>query len=135
MVPALIRLRRGRPPRWSITADMPQRSTLHLSRRICRALIPKISAACTQLSCLLIALVITSRRVIARASRYTRRSMFCIQRPYRSQWTCLNVYAPDISNVYDTKRPRRLTDHKIEFSVLRRVSDTLTLVGRVARGS
>jgi hypothetical protein len=53
---------------------------------------------------LLIALVITSRRVIARASRQTRRSMFCIQRPYRSQRTCLNVYAPDISNVYDTRR-------------------------------
>jgi hypothetical protein len=51
---------------------------------------------------LVIALVITSRRVIARASRHTRRSMFCIQRPYRSQRTCLNVYAPDISNVYDT---------------------------------
>jgi hypothetical protein len=80
---------------------MPQRSTLHRSRRICRALIPKISAACTQLSCLVIALVITSRRVIARASRQTRRSMFCIQRPYRIQRTCLNVYAPDISNVYD----------------------------------
>ena len=80
MVPALMRLRRGRPPRWSITADMPQRLTLYRSRRICRALMPTIAAACTQLSCLLIALVITSRRVIARASRHTRRSMSCIER-------------------------------------------------------
>jgi hypothetical protein len=65
---------------------------------------------------LVIALVITSRRVIARASRHTRRSMFCIQRPYRSQRTCLNVYAPDISNVYDSvplialHTPRRLLE-------------------------
>ena len=37
--------------------------------------------------------------VIAHASRYTGRSLFCIEWPYRSQRTCLNVYAPDISNV------------------------------------
>jgi len=95
---------RGRPPRRSITADMPQRSTLCRSRRACRALILRISAACTQLSYLVIALVITSRRVIARASRPTRRSTFCIEPPYRSQRTSLNVYDPDISNVYDTSR-------------------------------
>ena len=79
MVPALIRWRRGRPPRWSITADMPQRSTLCRIRRACRALIPRISLACTHVSCLAIAFVITSRRVIARASRHTRRSMLCIE--------------------------------------------------------
>ncbi len=86
----------------SITADMPQRSTLRRSRRACRALILIISAACTQLSCLVIALVITSRRVIARASHHTRRSISCIERLYRTRRTSLNVYTPDISNVYDT---------------------------------
>ncbi len=102
MVPALIRLRRGRPPRWSITADIPQRSSLRRSRRICRTLIPRISLACTQLSCLVIALVITARRVIARASHPTRRSRSSIERLYRTRRTSLNVYTPDISNVYDT---------------------------------
>ena len=62
-----------------MTADIPQRSTLRRSLRICRALIPRISLACTHVSCRAIALVITSRRVIARASRHTRRSMFCIE--------------------------------------------------------
>jgi hypothetical protein len=102
MVPALMRLRRGRPPRWSITADIPQRSSLRRSRRICRTLMPRISLACTQLSCLPIALVITSRRVIARASRPTRHSMPSIERLYRTRRTSLNVYAPDISIVYDS---------------------------------
>jgi len=54
-----------------------------------------------QLSCLVTALVITSRRVIARASRHTRRPMSCIERLYRTRRTSLNVYDPDISNVYD----------------------------------
>src|ERR1700730_15158048 len=103
MVPALMRLRRGRPPRWSITADIPQRSSLGRSRRICPRLIPRISLAGTQLSCLAIALVITARRVIAPASRPTRRSMSCIERLYRTRRTSLNVYAPDISNVYDSR--------------------------------
>ena len=80
MVPAFIRLRRGRPPRWSMTADIPQHSTLRRSRRICRALMFRISLACIHVSCLAIALVITSRRVIARASRHTRRSIFSIER-------------------------------------------------------
>jgi hypothetical protein len=51
----------------------------------------------TQLSRLAIALVITSRRVIARTSR----SISCIERLYPSRRSCLNVYAPDISDVYD----------------------------------
>ncbi|MGO9056049.1 MAG: hypothetical protein ACLQU2_01470, partial [Candidatus Binataceae bacterium] len=42
------------------------------------------------------------RRVIARASRCTRRSIFSIVRPYSTARTSLNVYAPDISYVYDT---------------------------------
>jgi hypothetical protein len=79
MVPAFIRLRRGRPPRWSITADMPQSSTLRRTRRMCRGLMPSTALACTQVSCLAIALVITSRRVMARASRHTRRSMLCME--------------------------------------------------------
>ena len=102
MVPALMRLRPGRPPRWSITADMAQRSSLRRSRCICRTLMPRISLACTQLSCLAIALVITARRVIARASRPSRRSISSIEPLYRTRRTSLNVYAPDISNVYDT---------------------------------
>jgi hypothetical protein len=36
--------------------------------------------ACTHVSCLAIAFVITSRQVIARASRHTRRSMLSIER-------------------------------------------------------
>jgi hypothetical protein len=60
-----------------------------------------ISAAATQLSCPLMALMITSRRVFARASRHTCRSIFSIVRHYRSWRTCLNVYDPDISYVYD----------------------------------
>ena len=52
MVPAEIRLRRGRPPpRWSITADIPWRSIARRMRHMCRALTPAISAAFTQLSC------------------------------------------------------------------------------------
>ena len=51
---------------------------------------------------MVIAFVITSRRVIARASRPTRRSMSCIEPLYRTRRISLNVYAPDISNVYDT---------------------------------
>ncbi|MGO9062351.1 MAG: hypothetical protein ACLQU2_34070, partial [Candidatus Binataceae bacterium] len=45
------------------------------------------------------------RRVIARASRCTRRSIFSIVRPYSTARTSLNVYAPDISYVYDTNAP------------------------------
>ena len=52
---------------------------------------------------MVIALVITSRRVIARASRHTRRSTFCIEPPYRTRRTSLNVYDPDICNVYDRR--------------------------------
>jgi hypothetical protein len=47
-------------------------------------------------------LVITSRRVIARASRHNRRSVFPIERHYPTRRTSLNDYAPEISNVYDT---------------------------------
>jgi hypothetical protein len=82
MVPAKIRLRRGRPQRWSITAASPCCATTQRIPRMWRGLTPRISAACTQLSGFVIAFVITSHRVIARASRYTRRSMFTIQRPY-----------------------------------------------------
>jgi hypothetical protein len=63
--------------------------------------IPNTAAACTQLSSPAIALVITSRRVIARASRCTRRSILSIARLYSTARTSLNVYAPDISYVYD----------------------------------
>jgi len=80
MVPALIRLRRGRPPRWSITADIPWLSIAWRIRRIWRGVTPTIAAACTQLICLVMALVITSRRVMARASRHTCRSIFSIAR-------------------------------------------------------
>ena len=59
---------------------------------------------CAQLNWPTIALVITSRRVIARTSRRTRRSMFSIARLYPTRRTCLTVYAPDISYVYDTNR-------------------------------
>jgi hypothetical protein len=45
--------------------------------------------------------VITSRRVIVRTSRRTRRSMSSIARLYPIGRTSLNVYAPDIPNVYD----------------------------------
>ena len=47
--------------------------------------------------------MITSRRVIARASRCTRRSICSIVRLYSTARTSLNVYALDISYVYDTK--------------------------------
>src|SRR5208283_2356992 len=70
--------------------------------RICRGVIAKTSAACAQLNWPTIALVITSRRVIARTSRRTRRSMFSIARLYPTRRTCLTVYAPDISYVYDS---------------------------------
>jgi hypothetical protein len=43
-----------------------------------------------------------ARRVIARTSRRTRRSMSSIARLYLTLRTSLNVYAPDISNVDDT---------------------------------
>ncbi|MGH7812478.1 MAG: hypothetical protein ACREQI_00545, partial [Candidatus Binataceae bacterium] len=46
------------------------------------------------------------RRVIARASRHIRCSRFSIARPYHPHRTSLNVYAPDISNVYDNRQPR-----------------------------
>src|SRR5437868_1347582 len=49
-----------------------------------------------------IALVVTFRRVIAGASRHTRRSRFCIERLYPIGRSCLNVYAPDTSNVDDS---------------------------------
>ena len=45
MVPTDIRLRRGRPPRWSITADIPQRSYPRRILRICRIVIPSTCAA------------------------------------------------------------------------------------------
>jgi hypothetical protein len=51
-----------------------------LIRRIWRALTRRICAACSQVISPLIALVITSWRVIARTSRRTRRSMFSIVR-------------------------------------------------------
>jgi hypothetical protein len=76
-------------------------STRQRNRRMWRGLTRMISAACTQLTCLGMALVITSRRVIARASRRTRRSIFSIGRYYPSRRSSLNVYDPDISNVYD----------------------------------
>jgi hypothetical protein len=43
-----------------------------------------------------------ARRFIARTSRRTRRSMSSIAQLYLTLRTSLNVYAPDISNVYDT---------------------------------
>ena len=101
MAPALIRRRRTvRPPRRSITASIPYRSTTRRIRRICRDVMPSTCAAWIQLNCLAIALVITSRRVIARTSRRTLRSMFSIEWLYPIGRTSLNVYAPDISNVY-----------------------------------
>jgi hypothetical protein len=42
-----------------------------------------------------------NRRIIARASRCTHRSMLSIERLYSKARTSLNVYDPDISNVYD----------------------------------
>src|SRR5271166_6463649 len=42
------------------------------------------------------------RWVIARTSRRTHRSICSIVRRYSARRTSLNVYAPDISNVYDT---------------------------------
>src|SRR5271166_1077277 len=60
-----------------------------------------MSAAATQLSCPAMALMMTSRRVIARTSRRTHRSICSIVRRYSARRTSLNVYAPDISNVYD----------------------------------
>ena len=62
---------------------------------------PEIPAACTQLSCPTMALVISSRRVIARP--LSRSSGRCAG-PFPIPRTSLNVYAPDISNVYDTRR-------------------------------
>src|SRR5271166_598779 len=63
-----------------------------------------MSAAATQLSCPAMALMMTSRRVIARTSRRTHRSICSIVRRYSARRTSLNVYAPDISNVYDSSR-------------------------------
>jgi hypothetical protein len=45
--------------------------------------------------------------VPSRASRHTCRSILCIERLFLTQRTSLNVYAPDISNVYDTEAARR----------------------------
>jgi hypothetical protein len=42
------------------------------------------------------ALVITSHRVIARASPRTCRSISCIEPHYRSRPSSLNVYVPDM---------------------------------------
>jgi len=50
MVAGKMRLRRDRPPRWSITADIPPCSIARRIRRICRGVIPMMSAAATQLS-------------------------------------------------------------------------------------
>jgi hypothetical protein len=63
-----------------MTADVPQRS--YRSLHMCRGVIPSTIAASAQLSCPAIALVIISRRVIARASRRTRRSILSIARLY-----------------------------------------------------
>jgi hypothetical protein len=62
---------------------------------------PSTCAACIQVNWRAIAFVITSRRVIARTSRRTRRSMFSIVRLYRTDRTSLDVYAADIPDVYD----------------------------------
>src|SRR5579875_1569193 len=59
------------------------------------------TAACIHCSSPAIAFVITSRRVIARASRHTRRSVSSTARLYPTPRTSLNVYAPDISYVCD----------------------------------
>jgi hypothetical protein len=59
-------------------------------------------AACIQVNWRASTFVITSRRVIARTSRRTRRSMFSIAPLYPIGRTSLNVYAADIPNVYDT---------------------------------
>ena len=109
IVSALTRLRRGSPPRWSITAEIPLRSIPRRIRRICRGVTPMISAAATQLGCRPIALVITSRRVIALASRATRRSMFPIARLYSLWRTSLNAYDPDIFSAYHNRLHDRLS--------------------------
>jgi hypothetical protein len=57
----------------------------HLAR-----LDPIISAVCTLLNCLAMALVITSRRVIARVSRRTRRLIFSRARHYPNQPSSLS---------------------------------------------
>jgi len=62
--------------------------------------------------------------VIAHASRHTRRSLFCIEWPYRSQRTCLNVYAPDISNVYDTGMVP--TVGPVSFSLITTIAKLIT---------
>jgi len=62
---------------------------------------PNTCAACNQVNWRASTFMITSRRVIARTSRRTRRSMFSIVRLYPTGRTSLNVYAPDIPNVYD----------------------------------
>src|SRR5215472_2298396 len=74
-------------------------------RRSWRGVISSTWAACIQVNWRASTFVITSRRVIARTSRRTRRSMFSIARLYPIGRTSLNVYAADIPNVYDTSRP------------------------------
>jgi hypothetical protein len=67
-----------------------------------RGITPTISSACSQLRCVAIALVIISRRVMARA--FPPHPPLSIQHraaPAESA-DMLNVYAPDISNVYDS---------------------------------
>jgi hypothetical protein len=80
-------------------------STARRTLRMWRGLIPRISAACTPLNWRAIALVTTSRRVIARASRHTRRSTSSIARHYPVLRTSLSVCAPDSCNVYDPDIP------------------------------
>jgi hypothetical protein len=67
---------------------------------------PSTCAACIQVNCPASTSVITSRRVFARTSRRTRRSMFSIARLYPTDRTSLNVYAADIPSVYDKQRGR-----------------------------
>jgi len=96
-----IRRRRVRPRGCASTASMPYRSITRRTRRMCRGVMPSTCAACIQVNWRASAFVITSRRVITPTSRRTRRSMFSIARLYPIRRTFLNVYGPDIPNVYD----------------------------------
>jgi hypothetical protein len=55
-----------------------------------------LSAACTWVSCFAMALVMTCRQVIARASRHTGRSPSSIERLYRTRPDIFKVYPQDI---------------------------------------
>ena len=82
MVPARMRRRRVRPRGCASTASIPYRSITRRTRRMCRGVIPSTWAACSQVNWRASTFVTTSRRVIARTSRRTRRSMFSIARLY-----------------------------------------------------